>query len=123
MNFPPYLDAGDEYLARVLGELCLITLYADCMPLSSTVELLGPGVFRITLDPPYTLIVDVRRRIVDDPEGLLHGFPGRLSLVRDYRLVWRDKQGIPASATVAASSRRFARLFAGAPENAYVERI
>lgn len=112
------------YLGRVLAALLEITWYADCMPFRSTVVAVEPEVFRITLDPYYVVLVDTSRCVLDDPGGLIHeDFPGRLPRTHRYRLTWRDEQGLPISATVTASSRCFARLFASAPANAYVERV
>jgi hypothetical protein len=116
------IDEQVAYVMSTLGALFEVTLNADCMPFRSIVDHVEPGIFRITLDPPYVLFVDVNRSVVDDPGGLLPSdFPGRLPVSRSYRLTWRDGQGLPMSAAVRASSRRFARLFARAPRRAYVE--
>ncbi len=115
---------GWIYLKEVLGILSEITLSSDGEPFRATVELVDPGVFRITIDDNCALLVDANRGVVDDPVGALTDpFQGRLPMKRRYLLTWRDDHGVPVSATVEASSRRFARLFVDAPAQAYVERV
>jgi hypothetical protein len=112
------------YLGEVLGVLCEMTMSSGDELFRPTVDRVEHGVFRIAFEGDCALIVDTNRNVTDDPGmALPEQFPGRLPITREYRLNWRDSEGLPVQATVEAASRRFARLFADAPEGAYVERV
>ena len=123
---PPAYGKSEEfaYLAQVLGVMCEITLSSGDILFHPIVERVDHGVFRIEIEGDCMLLVDTNRSVADDPGmALPEHFPGRLPMTREYRLNWRDSEGLPVQATVEASSLHFARLFADAPEGAYGERV
>jgi len=113
-----------DYLGRVLSIIGEITLSSGDLTFAPVVDRVAHGVFRVSLESDCTLLVDSNNGVVDDPWlALPDRFPGRLASPRQYRVTWRDAERLPTSTTVAAASRRFARLRAGAPAGAYVEHL
>ena len=115
-------DSDWEYVGQVLGTLCAMSICVDCVPVVSRVEHVRANFWRVTLEPRYTVYLDDKLRVVDDPGDVLPSdFSGLLSARHKYRVIWRDGDGNGFSVEVIAASRRFARLFARAPANAYIE--
>jgi len=75
-------------------------------------------------EPPngFTIIVDSKRRLVDDSvDGLLSPeFPGRLEPEHLYEVRWEDQWGNERCTWTEASSPALARLLVKAPANARV---
>lgn len=68
-------------------------------------------------------VVDAVHRVVADPQMTLTAdFAGVLQRQEEYRVIWRDKAGVPTNIKVVSPSTRFARLLAGAPATAFVQR-
>lgn len=112
------------YLVDILATLLMVERVVDNFPFAPTIELVGDQLYRIEFEGGCMLLVDTRCEATDDPDNALPApFLTKILAVHEYRVTWRDADGLPREATVNASCRSYARLFARAPENTYVERI
>ena len=114
MKIPSYLVD----VLHALRLLCDQTVYY-------VVERAGPHVYRVAAPDNCCVVVDTKRRIVEDSiDGMLpRYFPGRIEPEHLFRVRWTRDDGELVDIVIESSSAALARITVRAPATASAEEV
>ena len=89
------------------------------------VQQFGEHFYRIEAPDGWTIVVDVKRRLVDDSiEPMVPpDFPGRIEPEHSFRVEWLQQEGKPRNVVIEASSAGIARIHLNAPPDALIQEV